>query len=365
MIVNKTDLCRAMTQLAKVVDRWSTLPILGCVRMEAVGGTLTLRTTNLHNELSFLVPCSSADLGPVAVEARALLESSKCKAKDKALLTLAVVEDTLHIEEEGKSCSLRTFDVKSFPGPLGGRGREFSSIGSVRVGELSGALSWVGPAICQDEARRHISTVMINGSSAVATNGHCLHRAPLEISGLTREASIRRTAIVALVRAIKGEDASTIVEVRATEAGKTSDGIFMFQTSTWELRTKLVDAQFPPYRQVIPEKSTSRLLVDRVALLDAVKRCAMGDGKGERLTVNGVLKIASDDGDGRTASATVTTLENSHVGEDLEIGFNPDLLLLAISDKRDKNVVLGFNGPLDPLRVDASDRVAVVMPMRL
>jgi DNA polymerase-3 subunit beta len=136
---------------------------------------------------------------------------------------------------------------------------------------------------------------------------------------------------------------------------------------------KLVDAQFPPYQQVIPALPERSLRAPRVAFGEALRAVALAASDrtgGVKLSVSGgSLRITSESPESGNGFDEIAVDYN---GPELTIGFNAKYfldVLNAIDD--DEEVVLGISGELDPAVVrparESSERsyVAVVMPMRI
>jgi DNA polymerase-3 subunit beta len=144
-----------------------------------------------------------------------------------------------------------------------------------------------------------------------------------------------------------------------------------FSVAGFQFSVKLVDAQFPPYAQVIPEASSRALRAPRAAVCDALKavRLAASDRTGGvKLTLGpGKLRFESESPE---SGEGFDEVDVDYDGEEVTIGFNASYFLDAAGAIDSEEIVLGISGELDPAVVrpagDASaDYVAVVMPMRI
>nr|MDQ2694396.1 DNA polymerase III subunit beta [Pseudomonadota bacterium] len=133
--------------------------------------------------------------------------------------------------------------------------------------------------------------------------------------------------------------------------------------------SKLIDGKFPDYRRVIPRESERAILVDRLALRNALARAAIlssEKSRGVRLKVDQwVLQIQAHNPEQEEA---VEEVEVNYDGEGLEIGFNVTYLLDALGALSCELVRLSITDAnsscllLDPERPSPKH---VVMPMRL
>jgi DNA polymerase-3 subunit beta len=132
---------------------------------------------------------------------------------------------------------------------------------------------------------------------------------------------------------------------------------------------KLVDAQFPPYAQVIPQSSDKKVRVPRAAFADALRAVSIAASErtgGVKLALlKGTMRITSESpesGDG------FDEIPIDYDGPAITIGFNAKYFLDVLGSLDDEEIILSMSGELDPAVVrPSSDRMflAVVMPMRI
>ena len=137
---------------------------------------------------------------------------------------------------------------------------------------------------------------------------------------------------------------------------------------------KLIDAQFPPYEQVIPAQSDKVVRAPRTAFTDALRAVSVAaserTGSVKLSLAKGSMRITSESpesGDG------FDEIPVEYTGPNMSIGFNAKYFLDVLAAVTDEEVAIGLSGELDPavLRpagaTTTSDRqfLAVVMPMRI
>jgi DNA polymerase-3 subunit beta len=142
-----------------------------------------------------------------------------------------------------------------------------------------------------------------------------------------------------------------------------------FEVGTVRLTTRLIEGEFPPYQKLIPESYPNRLVVNREALLDAVRRV--------RLLVKDAItpvRVAlRPDG----VECTVITQELGQATEDLDakyegselvMGFNPNFLIDGLEAVGGEEIALETLDPMKPATVrstDGGDYLYLLMPVRL
>jgi DNA polymerase-3 subunit beta len=196
----------------------------------------------------------------------------------------------------------------------------------------------------------------------VSTDGHRLAKMEADIEGapsLTSGVIIPKKGVTEIKRILDGAEQCRI-------AVKTP---YFFATSgSLTLAVKLIESQFPPYDQVVPKDHERRVVVDRLLLLDALKRAQLmsSETRGVKFTMSeGTLLLTSDNPD---VGEVREELDAELTGDDLSIGFNGKYVVEFLSAMSSDQVSLELKGELDPglLRpVSGDDYLGVVMPMRI
>jgi DNA polymerase-3 subunit beta len=132
---------------------------------------------------------------------------------------------------------------------------------------------------------------------------------------------------------------------------------------------RLVDAQFPPYGQVIPQQSEKLVRVPRSPLAEALKAVSVAASErtgGVKLALTkGTLRISTESPESGEGFDEVPI---EYAGADMTIGFNARYFLDVLAALDEDDVELGFGGELDPAvvkPVGPRQFLAVVMPMRI
>jgi DNA polymerase-3 subunit beta len=132
---------------------------------------------------------------------------------------------------------------------------------------------------------------------------------------------------------------------------------------------RLVEGEFPNYRQVLPKSSQHRVVIPSDVLAQAVRRVSLVSverSKAIRLELApGSLRVSSNNPD---LGDALEELDVDYQGDGLAIGFNARYLLDCLNAFHAKEVELALEDELSPAVVrptEDSDTVAVVMPMRL
>jgi DNA polymerase-3 subunit beta len=230
-------------------------------------------------------------------------------------------------------------------------------------------------SISGDETRAHLNSALFEWDGdvvrMVTTDGHRLSKMEVKVEGRQASATmlIPLKAILELRRLcdeiLPEQGKEGRAQIQITQSG--SSAFFQGGGSTFSV--KLVDAQFPPYSQVIPQNSDKKVRVPRGQFADALRAVSIAASErtgGVKLGIGGgVMRITSESpesGDG------FDEIPVDYNGADITIGFNAKYFLDVLGSLQEDDVILGLSGELDPADVrPASERnfLAVVMPMRI
>ena len=140
-----------------------------------------------------------------------------------------------------------------------------------------------------------------------------------------------------------------------------------FKIGELTLTSRLIEGEFPNYRQLLPDQHESRLTISRQQLLDAVRRVGLlaRDTTPVRLEFNALgVKLSSSSPD---LGQAVETVEARYEGEDLTVAFNPQYLADGLTAAHGEMIRLDVRDGLKPgvVRGDGDEFTYLVMPVRL
>lgn len=373
-VINKRDLVRGLSRVQAVADKKSAMPILSNVLLEAEpGGVIRLAATDLLLSVTGFLSAEVKKGGSVALPARHIFEVAK--AVPEGEVTVTVAQNYSARIRGGK----RRFDLVGMPG------EDFPSLPDVGkipllqipAEDLGDLISLTSFSMSTDDTRPHLAAALfevVNDTlRMVTTDGHRLSKAERKVSGIRGSLKLLIPAkaihelkrLVDEARAEKKEGHVPAIGVGAVS----SVGPVFFQREGMTLSSKLVDAAFPSYEQVIPTATDRRARMSRGGLLDALKAVSLvaadrTSGVKLQITANRVV-VSSDNPD---VGAGMDELDAELTGKDLTIGFNSKYLIDVLTALPSDEVQLELSGELDPgvvRPVDREDFIGVIMPMRI
>jgi len=375
--VAKKDLVRLVARCQGVADKKSTMPVLGNVLLEVVGpDSLRLAATDLNLAVTGKLPAEVQKGGSIAVGARDLFE--RVKMMPEGLLTIATTEGSGATIRSASAA--RRYTLHGIPGdefPQIPQPDQNATALSLDVAALSTLIARTHFSISTDDTRVHLNSALFewegNRVRMVTTDGHRLSKMELSVAGKQASASmlIPLKGILELRRLADeagGEGKGDAPESRVIELLQSGPNAF-FRLPGLQLSVKLVDAQFPPYQQVIPRAAERTVVVPRLALVDALRAVSVAASDrtgGVKLTLTrGAMRFASESPDSGEGFDEIAV---DYDGSEVTIGFNARYFLDVLGSLDDERVTIGIGGELDPVvtRPDgSSDYLAVIMPMRI
>jgi DNA polymerase-3 subunit beta len=222
-------------------------------------------------------------------------------------------------------------------------------------------------SMAQQDVRYYLNGMLleIEGLSlrAVATDGHRLALCETTLAAkakTSQQVIVPRKGVLELQRVLTEEGTADLAigtnHVRA-------------QIGPIRFTSKLIDGRFPEYSRVIPAAAANAIRADRDVLRQALQRTAILSNekyRGIRITVKkNMLTVQAHNPEQEEAEEEI---EVNYDGSDLEVGFNVNYLLDALSAIDGQEVELGLTDSNSSCLIRSPGNATaryVVMPMRL
>ncbi len=351
--------------VSRVASTRSAIQALSGVQMVASGSGCELRATDMDVGLRVPVEAEITREGMVVLPARLLLDVVRSLPAAGVSLELRSAEQDVELVSGNATFHIRTLrgeDFPPFPEPETESAVELSAEAFV-----STALKVAGSA-SRDETRPVLTGILVSASERdlrmVATDSYRLSvkettlEAPLS-SGF--EVNVPARALQELARLVTHAGQERLsVSVRQNQV--------LFTLGRIVLSSRLIDGQFPNYRQLLPESFEHELRLAGPEFTDVVRRISLLAQK------NAPLRLAFAPGELTVSAQTpdvgeaLESLPVSFQGEPLEIGFNPEFLRAGLEAIEEGDVLLKLISPLRPGLIEAADESRfryLIMPIRL
>ncbi len=351
--------------VSRVASTRSAIQALSGVQIVASAGDCELRATDMDVGLRVPVQAEIAREGVVVLPARLLLDVVRSLPAVDTSLELRPAEQDVELVSGNANFhirTLRTEDFPPFPEP------DSDSAVSMPADAFVSTATKVAGSASRDETRPVLTGILVSASERelrmVATDSYRLSvkettlETPLSSSF---EVNVPARALQELARLVThAENEELKISVRQNQVLFTLDRVV--------LSSRLIDGQFPNYRQLLPENFEHELRVSGAELTDVVRRMSLLAQK------NAPLRLAFQPGELTVSAQTPDvgeareSLPIAFQGEPLEIGFNPEFLRAGLEAIEQGDVLLKLISPLRPGLIEAADESRfqyLIMPIRL
>jgi DNA polymerase-3 subunit beta len=363
--LSSAELLTQLQTATRVASTRSAVQALSGVMISAQEGACELLATDMEVGLRMPLAAEVARPGSAVLPARLLLDVARSLSAETLTMELRSAEQDVELICGATTFHLRTLRAEDFPtlpGPSPESRVELPAPAFVET------ISRVARSASRDETRPVLTGILISAAGQelrmVATDSYRLSvketalQAPLQG---TLEANVPARALQELARIEQQTGAETVaVSVGQNQA--------IFELGDVVLSSRLIDGQFPNYRQLLPETVEHELRLASAELTDVVRRISLLAQKNAPLRLSfseGTLSVSAQTPDVGEASEAIPV---PYHGELFEIGFNPEFLRDGLESIDTDELVLKLISPLRPGLIespDTGDFVYLIMPIRL
>jgi len=350
--------------VARVASTRSAIQALSGVQFSATDASVELRATDMEIGLRMPLAADVVRAGEAVLPARLLLEVVRQLPGDGVTLELRPETQDVELVAGTASFHLRTLRAEDFP-TLPEPGGDMTVV--VPAQAFVETVTRVARSASRDETRPILTGILVSATGSelrmVATDSYRLSVKETQLDtplAEAFEANVPARALEEVGRLVGADTDSIAVGVRA--------GQVVFSVGAVALSSRLIDGQFPNYRQLLPETFEHELTMSADELLAVARRIALLAQKNAPLRLSfseGELRISAQTPDVGEAS---DTLPVPFAGEPFEIGFNPEFLISGLESAGGGDVVLKLISPLRPGLIEAADGsgfLYLIMPIRL
>lgn len=365
------NLARGLQLAGRAVSTRGSLPILSNVLLRTEGGRLKLTATNLEVGINVWVPAKVDDEGSITVPAKLFTDFVNSLPPGPADLSLNVRTKTVHLKSGPYEANFKGMDAEEFPIIPAAPEKPTTRLTKSTLRRMIGEVAFVATT---DDSRPVLTGVLTTFDADKVTMAAAdpyrlsVRTAPLLQRVETKvEVIIPARSLQEVQRII--DDSEDPVDIFVTPNGSQ----VIFHTDEADLVSRVIEGQFPNYRQVIPGgKAATRIIVQREELLQATRLASLfarDSANMLRFQVDPsatppliISATAAEIGDNTAkVDATVDGLSTT-------IAFNSRFIADALGSLTAGEVVLELGGPLAPgvvKIVGDESYLHVVMPLRI
>ncbi len=361
LTLKREKFMQAIQKVINIIGTRSTLPVLANILLEAKDNSLILTTTDLEIRITNSIEADVQREGKTTIPAKKL-----------AALVSRFLADDVNLDCNEKhhtqiTCGTSEFKILGLSDEDFPPAAEFPSNCHIKFKEIDfkKMLDRISYAVSLDDTRKVLHGILCsvkeNTVTAVATDGKRLalvEKVPEEFSGDEGDTIIPLKAANEVKRILENKDGIVNLEFGEKQAS--------FRTDKVCLTTKLIEGNYPNYRQVIPVGFTKTVDVHSAVLLaklELVSLALADDGSYIIITFNeGKLNLQASSvniGEGSDY------LDIDYDYSKIDISFNPNFLADPLKHCDNDKIKIKLNDGFSPVALEADDGfLYVIMPMR-
>lgn len=367
--IQTKELGKSLYMAQGIVDKKAVMPILSNVLINAsADGKLSITATDLEVGMICEQAADVSQEGGITVSARHLYDIVRNLPGDKVAVR-SMENNWVEVNCENVEYKMMGLSPEEYQGlPDITKAKVFK----VDPTELREMIEKTIYAVSSDETRYNLNGAFLEkigdtGFRMVATDGHRLSMIDAKLaedpgnSPFGEGVIVPRKGLLEIRRLLESYEGDCLLGVDGNN--------LVFKMSGVIVVMRLLDGQFPDYRQVVPDNQKVLLKMDRKRLIDSLRRVSiLSNDKtlGMLLTLKGgQLKVSTSNPDLGEAKEE---MDVEYSGQGLTVGFNWRYLLDVLGAIETEIVDLSLEDDLSPAVFrPAGERAytCVVMPMRL
>ena len=368
IICTRDNLRKGITYCERSIGKNPTLPILGNIMLETEKGLLKLSATNLEVGVISYVRAKVEQEGKITVPAN-LLAGLIHNVKDEQI-TLQEEGQMLKISSANFESKLRTTPAEDFPLiPRVTEGEQWKVVGR----ELSSAIRMVAPALATLETKLELTGVCITQGkediAIAATDGYRLAEKKIKLGKKPEKES------VFIIPGRSAQEAERIFSEEEKEITvTTSENQIAFQNEDVYFVSRLIEGQYPDYKQIIPDKFKAKVKTSKEELVGSLRLAGIFSTV---QTKDVKINVEEDKVTLHALSGELgehhATLPAETEGEKLDVTFNYQFLQDGLASIPEEDISLSLNGSEGPsslrgidnkTKKEVSNYLYIVMPIR-
>ena len=351
LIISSSELLRGVMAISKAIPAKSPLPILENFLFDLKDNILEITASDTELTLRTMIEVeSAAEEGKIAVPAKHMMDLLK-ELPDQPLTITTIGDSSFECSWASGTSTLPYFPAEDYP-EITGTDETATSLTFPAESLVEGISSTIY-ATADDEIRPAMNGILFDietdSTTLVASDSHKLIcYTTTDVKADEKASFILHKKPAGILKSIIGKD---VENVQVTFDSKNAS----FKFDQTEVICRLVVGKYPKYRDVIPQNNSNILKIDRMQLLNTVRRVSVCANKASNhikfdLT-GGSLEISAQDLG--FSIAAYEKIACQYDGEDLAIGFKSPFIIEILSNMNCGEVVMKF---LD------SKRAALVIP---
>lgn len=365
--INRNTFLDGIQKTLGIVEKKTTMPILNNILISGEANKLKIVATDREISLISYYDAEILEKGEITLSAKKLYEM--VREIQGEIINFNKINNVVKISCQRAVYKIPGLPADDFPNISDDKELKFFDISGVVIKDLIGKTSF---AMATDEMRKNLNGVLMEvgseGTSGyfrmVATDGHRLALAKCGTSEMVPDIGkgiiIPRKGLMEIKKVI---DENENVKIGLHK------NMLVIKTGNTILKVSLVDADYPDYKRVIPVERGIGVVLEKESFLHSLRR--MNVVSSERYSgvilsfSSGKMTLNSTNLD---VGEAMEEIDINYSGDDIDVGFNVNYLIDAISVVDGDNILFEVGQGLKPSVIKPSDNddfLCIVMPLKI
>ena len=370
--ITKDHFSNGLQQVLNVVATRSTMPILSNVLIEAADGHISLTTTNLDLGIRCRIKADVSENGGITLPVRKLATIVRELPQNDVFIESGE-NNQAKITSGGSNFKIMGIGTEEFPPLPTFENRKVFELGQDDIVNMLKSVSY---AQSSDENRYILNGVYFNFAeeklTLVATDGRRLGLTALEteISEDNAGSLILPAKTVAELERLMGKGEHVKIAFNDRQAAfeiAIDDAEDSGLVDHLYLVSKVVEGNYPNFRQVIPKETEHRVKIERELMLECVHRAALvTSDKSSSVKLKMSKNLLEISGASSEYGESHESMAIAYDGPEVQVAFNPQFLMEPLKALTKDEVFFEFKDELSPGLFKTLDNfICVIMPLRL
>ena len=367
--IDREELYKSISRVQSIIERKSNMPILSTVLLTASASEVHVSATDLELGFQQVVSANVIQEGGITISGRKLFEILK-ESKASNFHIKEREGNWVYISDDVARFNLACMAADEYPVFTEPEGVSMVEADGEKISEMINKTIY---SVTREDAGFKLSGVLIqkvvNGGNTllrmVATDGHRLSMIDKSVTGLDSlelgdGIMIPKKGMFELNK-MASEGGLIRIGFKDKNCVAKRENIF--------LMIRLLDTRFPDYKAVIPEKLQYIVDINRVVILDAMRKMLILSNERYRavkiVLEDDTMELISTNPDLGEAQENIKVV---YSGERMEAGFNPQYFLDTLQSMESTVIHMGFIDNSKPciLTGEADEGfLGLLMPMKI
>jgi len=348
----------------RIAGKHMTLPVLSCFLLEAnKNNSLTLKATNLDLGIEISISAKVLEPGTAAIPGNVFSSFVNSLQASEKVVNLELSQGNMKVSTARSSSVIKTLPADDFPTIPHIKGGDSFSLNAQ---DFAKGLKAVWYASSVSSIKPELSSVYIYCEDEfvyfVATDSFRLAEKKVKIKKTKDfgQILIPYKNIPEILRTIENVKGEIEVELDKNQISFKYGGVYLV--------SRVIDGVFPDYKQIIPKKGTTEVVILKQDLVNALKISNIFSDKFNQINikVNPGSKKSEIKTKNNDVGENLTALDSVITGDALDINFNYKYIIDCFQSMDTDSVTMTFSGLHSPMIITpVSDNTFkyIVMPM--